>query len=95
MTTMLATRVRRLSNLEGFEIEVFGADGTTRIDLKTVGYARYDFEKMARSDWTVRRWCEDRVNKVWPDVKVRVLFGDGCYASEDDLLALVRETYEE
>jgi len=92
--TMLATRVRELENLEGFEVEVYDTSGAA-IDMRQNGLPRYPFEKKAKGDMTVSEWRTKRFATTWPTLTVRVLYGGGTEAQGNTKLSTVRESYEE
>jgi hypothetical protein len=91
--TMLATRVRELENLEGFEVEIFDSSGA--VDMRQNGLTKYAFEKKAKGDMTVSEWKTKRFQKIWPVLQVRVLYGGGIEAGGNAKLTTVRASYEE
>ena len=63
--TTLATRVRKLSDLEGFDIIVTTPSGDP-VDPKTNGFKDYAYDRKARSTITVNAWIEKRFGKNLP-----------------------------
>ena len=92
--TTLATRVRQLADLEGFDIEVLDAAGNTA-DLKTNGLPRYNFERKARGSTTVADWKQTRFGQTYSHYSCRVLNADGSEAHGNTRLETVRASYEE
>ncbi len=92
--TTLATRMRLLGDLEGFDVEVVDRDGQV-VDPKTNGFAKFDFEKRARGSITVSDWKDTRFKKTYPGYDCRVLQADGSEARGNTKIATVRGTYEE
>lgn len=91
--TTLATRIRALSDLEGFDIQVFDNEGSPA-DPKTNGLPAYPYEKKARSSITVSDW-KARFRKAYPGYTCEVLNADGSIAHGNTKLESVRQTYEE
>ena len=91
--TTLATRMRALAELEGFDVEVIDLQGNS-VDPKTNGFARYDFDRKAKSSMTVASWKQTRFNSAYPAYSCRVINGDGSEAHGNRTLASVRESYE-
>lgn len=91
--TTFATRIRELSNLEGFDVQVFDSTGNPA-NLKTNGLPAYPHIRMAKGSTTVSDW-KNRFNNTYPSYTVEVLTADGTPAHGNMLLASVRETYEE
>ncbi len=92
--TTLATRLRSLGDLEDFDIEVLDQNGNV-VDPKTNGFAKYDFDRRAKSSTTVSDWKEKRFKVAYPGYGCRVLNGDGTEAHGNTKLESVRESYEE
>jgi hypothetical protein len=93
MTTW-ATRVRELSNLEGFEIKAYDGAGE-QLDLAQNGLARYDYERAAAGTQTVAWWIANRFRVKYPTLNCEILLGDGQAAHGNMRLSVVRATYEE
>ena len=93
--TTLATRIRALSDLEGFDIKVFINGGSTQADPKTNGLAPYPFEKKAKSATTVSEWKTNRFHTTYPGYWCEVLNGDGSDANGNTKLESVRISYED
>lgn len=91
--TTLATRIRGLSDLEGFDVQVFDNSGSPA-DPKTNGLPAYPHERKAKSSTTVADW-KARFHKVYPGYTCDVLNADGSIAHGNAKLENVRETYEE
>ncbi|MBM3114288.1 hypothetical protein [Jeongeupia naejangsanensis] len=91
--TTLATRVRVLSDLEGFDIEVLNKDGSIA-DLKTNGLPAYPYEKKAKSSINVADW-KSRFHKTYPSYTCEVFDANGNIAHGNTKLEKVRESYEE
>ena len=91
--TTLATRIRSLSDLEGFDVQVFDGSGNSA-DPKTNGLPVYPHERKAKSSTTVAEW-KIRFNKTYPSYSCEVLNGDGTVAHGNAKLENVRATYEE
>ncbi len=92
--TTLATRIRELSDLEGFDVQVLDQAGTTPADPKTNGLPAYPHERKAKSSITVADW-KARFHKAYPNYTCNVLNSDGSIAHGNTKLESVRETYEE
>ncbi|MCK6437594.1 hypothetical protein [Rivihabitans pingtungensis] len=91
--TTLATRIRALSDLEGFDIQVFDHKGDAA-DLKTNGLPPYPHERKAKGSTTVAEW-KGRFNKTYPNYSCEILEADGSVAHGNTKLESVRATYEE
>lgn len=91
--TTLATRIRALSDLEGFDIQVFDGAGNPA-DPKANGLSAYPHERKAKGSTTVNDW-KARFHKVYPGYTCDVLNEDGTVAHGNSKLNSVRETYEE
>lgn len=92
--TTLATRVRKLSDLEGFDIIVTTSSGDP-VDPKANGFRDYAYDRKAKSSITVSAWIELRFSKVYPSYSCLVLNADGSIAHGNTKLENVRETYED
>ena len=93
-TKTLATRMRELSNLEGFDVEVTDLDGNP-IGLRTLGFVRYDFDLPANGQILVSEWKAGRFHRYYPQLDCRVLYANGNEASNFVMLRIVRASYEE
>jgi hypothetical protein len=91
-TKTLATRMRELSNLEGFDVEVTNSDGEL-VSLRTLGFMRYDFDLPAYGRTTVTEWKDSRFRRYYPQLHCRVLYANGQEASGFTMLQLVRDSY--
>ena len=91
--TTLATRMREVSDLEGFDIEVFNLDGT-HADLKQNGFSAYPHERKAKGSTTVSEW-KNRFHSAYPNLTCNVLDASGNICNGNTKLESVRETYSE
>ena len=91
--TTLATRMRALSELEGFDVEVIDAAGNSA-DLKGNGFVAYPHERKAKGATTVTDW-KTRFHNAYPGYSCNVLNEDGSIAHGNTKLESVRATYEE
>ncbi len=92
--TTVATRVRRIAELEGFDIIVVGANREP-IDVKLNGVLpNWPCSKKSRSAWRVSQF-RDKFAEIYPGYTCDVLLEDGTVARGNQLLSNVRETYEE
>jgi hypothetical protein len=92
--TTLATRLRELGDLEGFDIQVIDESGDP-VDPKTNGFPKYDFDRRAKGSMTVNDWRYKRFAATWPGKSCRVLYGDGREANGNATLTTVRQSYED
>lgn len=92
-TKMLGTRLRELSNLEGFDVEVADQDGNP-VSLRTLGFVRYDFDLPAYGQTTVAEWQATRFRRYFPLLTCKVLFANGNEASGFTMIRTVRASYE-
>jgi hypothetical protein len=92
--TMLATRMRELADLEGFDIQVLDANGAV-VDPTRNGLPRFDFDRKAKGSMTVTEWKDGRFKPTYAGYDCRVLNGDGTEAHGNTKLESVRATYEE
>lgn len=92
--TTLATRIRKLSDLEGFDVIVLDSSGDP-VDPRVNGFRDYAFDRKSNSSMTVSAWIELRFNKIYPGYSCSVLNGDGTIAHGNTKLESVRETYED
>jgi hypothetical protein len=91
--TAFATRIRNLSNLEGFDVQVFDLAGNAA-DLTVNGQPAYPHERKAKGSTTVANW-KNRFDTTYPNYTVEVLAADGTIAHGNTKLESVRATYEE
>ncbi len=91
--TTLATRIRALSDLEGFDVQVFDQSGNP-VDPKLNGLPAYPHERKAKGTTTVAEW-KGRFTKTYPAYVVEVLDANGNIVHGNAKLESVRETYEE
>jgi len=91
--TTLATRIREVCDLEGFDIEVFNPDGTLA-DLKQNGFPAYPHERKSKGQTTVSEW-KNRFHAAYPALTCNVLDADGKICNGNTKLESVRETYSE
>jgi hypothetical protein len=91
--TTLATRIRELSDKEGFDILVVKNNKPARMDKN--GEPPYDFEKKARGTTTVSEWKANRFKKIYPSYECEVLDAQGNHVNGNTLLSTVRQSYEE
>lgn len=93
--TTVATHVRRLADLEGFDVVVKDMNGEP-IDVKSNGVlVSYGYEKMMKHSATVADWKRVRFLTRNAGYKCDVLLGDGQVAKGNMLLSTVRESYED
>lgn len=91
--TTVATRVRRISELEGFDI-IVRANGAD-VDVTLNGLlAPWPRTKKSRSAWRVSQFKE-KFSEIYPGYTCNVLLEDGTVARGNQHLSNVRETYEE
>jgi hypothetical protein len=93
--TTVATRIRRIADLEGFDIEVMRDGEVVAATDNGVLNAAYQFEKRLKHTKTVADWIKERFEKTYPGFSCRVLKGDGEIAAPQTSLRTVRESYEE
>jgi hypothetical protein len=92
--TTVATRARRIAELDGFDIIVkFDGVAVPLSDNSVLG--SYPYEKMAMSAWTVADWKAKRFEAVYAGYSCDVLREDGSVASARTTLATIRESYSE
>jgi hypothetical protein len=93
--TTVATRVRRISDLEEFDIQVL-KDGAL-VDTTENGVLRadYPFDRKLKHTKTVSEWIKERFEQTYPGFTCQVLKGDGTIAAPQTSLRTVRESYEE
>lgn len=91
--TTVQTRVRQISDLEGFDI-VVTKDGQ-RVDPTANGLlGAYGFDRKLTSAKRVSEWRQTRFEVTYPGYSCIVLHEDGSEAPANTLLRTVRETYE-
>jgi hypothetical protein len=92
--TTVATRARRIADIEGFDIIV--KNGNRKVALNENGLlGPYPYEKMAQNAWTVAEWKIKRFEKSYPDFTCAVLLEDGSVAAPQMSLVDVRESYQD
>jgi len=90
--TTIATRTRRIAQLEGFDIMVLLGD--TIVSANANGLlGPYPYEKAARGAWTVDDWIEKRFRYQFPNFNCEVMTEDGSIADKRMTLDEVRATY--
>lgn len=92
--TTFATRTREIGDLEGFDIQVLD-EKREPVDLKSNGFAKYGYDRKARSSTTVSDFIKNRLQYTYPGYEFEVLKGDGLVAHGNAKLDSVRKTYEE
>ena len=92
--TTVATRVRRISDLEGFDI-VVRQNGAHVAVTQNGLLGPYNFARKARAAKTVNAWKDERFKHTYPGFDCDVLMEDGSVAAGQTLLRTVRESYEE
>ena len=92
--TTLATRIREIGDLEGFDVEFY--DQNWRVaDVKNNGFKKFNYDRKSKGSLSVSSWIEKRFRPVYPGYNCVVLNGDGTTAHGNTLLSSVRATYEE
>ncbi|WP_174274576.1 hypothetical protein [Sphingomonas bacterium] len=92
--TTVATRVRAIADLEGFDLVV--RKGKSVVDLKANGVlGSYGYEKKLKHSKTVADWKRDRFKAVYSGYTCDVLLGNGEIATGQTSLRTVRESYED
>lgn len=92
--TTVATRVRAISDLEGFDIIVM--QGNDPVDVSANGVLNgYAHERKMKHTKTVNEWRNERFTAAYPGYWCKVLDGDGNEVAGQMLLRTLRETYEE
>ncbi|MFL4470022.1 hypothetical protein ACERZ8_09135 [Tateyamaria armeniaca] len=92
--TTVATRVRRISDLEGFDI-VVTRDGHA-VDVSENGLMPdYPYRKACRATHSVSDWKQSRFERNYPGLSCNVLKEDGTVANGNTRLSNVRQSYEE
>ena len=92
--TTVQTRVREISDLEGFDI-VVTRDGAAVATTINGVLGRYPYERKSKHTMTVHEWRRDRFEAAYPGFSCDVLNGDGSHAAAQATIRTVRETYEE
>lgn len=92
--TTVATRVRAISDLEGFDIQVKTLAGASVPPTNNGTLGQYPFEKKLKGTKTVADWRKERFERTYPGYSCDVLNGDGTTAAPQTALRTVRETYE-
>jgi len=92
--TTVATRARKISDIEDFDI-IVTKDGE-RVDPTLNGVlGEYPFLKKLKHSKRVSEWRAERFEATYPGYSCDVLNEDGSAATPQTLLRTVRETYEE
>jgi hypothetical protein len=92
--TTVATRVRAISDLEGFDIIV--RQNGQEVDKKANGtLGSYPYEKRAKHNQTVAEWKQNRFEATYQGFTCDVLKGDGAIATGQTRIETVRQSYEE
>jgi hypothetical protein len=91
--TTLATRMRELGDLEGFDVAVVTKEGTP-VPTNTNGFAKFDYDRMSKSETSVSEWKTKRFYKSYPGYDCVVINADGSEAHGNSKLTSVRATYE-
>lgn len=92
--TTVQTRVRSISDLEGFDLTV-KKDGE-EVDVRENGVlSKYPFDKALKGTKTVADWKKDRFERTYPGFTCDVLDGEGKAVTGQTSLRAVRESYEE
>lgn len=90
--TMVVTRVREISDREGFDIIV-----TRRgkpISVKRNGVLdKYPFDRKLKGSATVETWRRDRFEAAYPGYSCEILMGNGKTARGNTNLKTVRDSY--
>ena len=93
--TTVATKVRHISDLEGFDIIATKENEPVDVKLNGVLKKKYPFEKMLKGAKRVSEWRAERFEKTYRGYSCDVLKGDGTIAANQTTLKTVRATYEE
>jgi hypothetical protein len=92
--TTVATRVRRIADLEEFDL-VVTRDGQP-VDVKQNGVMDdYPYDRKMKHTKTVNDFKRERFAVQYPGLSCDVLLGDGNVAAPQTSLGTVRESYEE
>jgi hypothetical protein len=90
--TTVATRARRIADIEGFDI-IVKYDGVPVPPTDNGVLGSYPYEKMANSAWTVADWKAKRFEATYVGFSCDVLREDGSIAPGQARLDSVRESY--
>lgn len=91
--TTVATRLRKISDLEGFDIVI--RQNGHEVDVTRNGVlGRWNFQKASRGSWTIQQF-KTKFSQAYPSYTCEVLLEDGTLAGANQTLADVRGTYEE
>ena len=94
--TTVAFRVRKISNLEEFDLVVKAKATGKAVKPSTNGVlGTYPFEKMLKGTKTVSDWRRDRFEATYPGYTCDVLNGEGEIVAPQTSLNTVRESYGE
>ena len=92
--TTVATRARRIAELEGFDIIV--KQNGQAIDPGQNGLLDgYTYDRSAKHTMTVNDWKRDRFEATYPGYMCDVLHGNGDVAAGQTSLRTIRESYED
>lgn len=92
--TTIATRIRRIADLEGFDLVV--RRGGKKVDITQNGaLGPYSWEKKLAHTKTVTDYKRLRFEACYPGYTCDVLSEDGSVAAGQTTLRTVRESYEE
>jgi hypothetical protein len=91
--TTVATRARRIADIEGFDLIIKrGGKPVPAHENGTIG--PYPYEKMANSKWTIAEWKSKRFEANYDGFTCDVLLEDGSLAYANMSLNGVRLSYE-
>jgi hypothetical protein len=94
--TTIATRVRAISDLEGFDIIVRNKSTGKEMKPSANGVlGPYPYEKKLKGAKTVADWKRDRFEAAYPGFTCDILNGEGGVVPPQTTLRVARETYEE
>ncbi|HVI50779.1 MAG TPA: hypothetical protein VM661_06175 [Candidatus Sulfotelmatobacter sp.] len=92
--TTVQTRVRKISDQEGFDIQVYDKQGNQVNPTNNGVLNGWPHERATKGSKTVGDWA-DKFEKSYPGYSAKILNADGKVAHKNNLLSTVRETYEE
>jgi hypothetical protein len=85
---------KRIWDIEGFAVTIKFNGRDVRGDY--AGMPQYPaYERMAKNDFTVAAWKENRFYPAFPGYEVDVLDGDGHVCQGNTKLGTVRDSYSE
>lgn len=93
---LLKTIIKQIKDQEGFDV-YFTTTQNVTVRKDKSGFTSYNgnWQKMARSDWTVAEWKKSRFNKLYGGYNVVVLDGHGEPVPGNKKLKTLRESYPE